>query len=388
MKYNISGRAQQLSSSAIREILKVTEDPEVISFAGGLPSHETFPIELIKGAAEKILFSSPESALQYAPTDGFRALREWIGTKHGVDAERVIITSGSQQGLDLIAKLLIEPGQTVLLENPTYLGALQAFSLYSPIFRSLECDQSGIIADAIDCKIAGGISFLYTMPNFQNPTGRRMTYERRMDVLSKLQGSNIIVVEDDPYGELYFNGNPIPSMLSLDPDRVIYLGSFSKIIAPGLRVGYIVAPKDLIGKLIQIKQASDLHTSEFSQRIIYEVIKDDFLGNHVGKIRSLYLERRNSMMAALGNHCSEVMTWNTPDGGMFLWARSKSISSERLLSLSLNRENGPRVAFVPGRHFFMGHPDDYALRLSFVTVAPPHIERGIAHLGSLLKASC
>ncbi|QCP55149.1 PLP-dependent aminotransferase family protein [Trinickia violacea] len=385
MQFDISQRAQRLTSSAIREILKVTEDPSVISFAGGIPSPQTFPVGLMKEACARILDFAPHAALQYAPTEGYTPLREWIAERHGVTADRVLITTGSQQALDLLAKVLIDPGSRILVENPTYLGALQAFSLFEPILTPIECDGEGIVPGALTEETILGARFVYTMPNFQNPTGRRLPVSRRRQLVAAMKAANIVVIEDDPYGELDYSGEPLPTLLSMNPDGVVYLGSFSKIIAPGLRVGYAIAPMPLIKKLVQTKQASDLHTSGFAQRMVYEVLDTGFLDAHLSQIRALYMAQRGAMLASLASHCALSMSWNAPEGGMFLWARvPDSVDAVRLLEKSLAHENGSRVAFVPGAPFYAGKVDAHTLRLSFVTVPPARIEEGVAQLASTL----
>jgi len=385
MNYEISERAKSLTSSAIREILKITDDPMVISFAGGVPAPQTFPAKLMQEAAVRLLSNAPESVLQYAPTEGSQLLREWIGGHHGVSADHVLITTGSQQALDLVAKVLIDPGCRVLLENPSYLGALQAFSLFDPVMVPITCDEDGIVPDALTAEIALGARFLYTMPNFQNPTGRRMSQARRERLLHELEKSEVIVVEDDPYGELSYDGQSLPTLRSMASERVIYLGSFSKVIAPGLRVGYVIAPMPLIAKLVQCKQASDLHTASLSQRLVYEVLNTGMLPKQLQTIRSLYRRQRDAMIDALNRHCSSLLTWNTPEGGMFLWARIQGhVCATQLLEALLTEVSSPRVAFVPGTPFFAGKPDLSALRLSFVTVPPERIEQGIAQIARVL----
>ncbi|MEX3935289.1 PLP-dependent aminotransferase family protein [Paraburkholderia phymatum] len=385
MHFDISQRAQRLTSSAIREILKVTEDSSVISFAGGIPSPQTFPVGLMKEACAAILDKAPHAALQYAPTEGYTPLREWIADRHGVTPDRVLITTGSQQALDLLAKVLVDPGSRILVENPTYLGALQAFSLFEPVVVPIECDDAGIVPEALTEAAIRGANFVYTMPNFQNPTGRRLPLARRHQFIAAMRAADVVVIEDDPYGELAYTGEPLPTLLSMNPDGVVYLGSFSKIVAPGLRVGYAIAPEPLMKKLVQTKQASDLHTSGFTQRMVYEALRTGFLDAHVKRICGLYAAQRDAMLTSLASHCASRMTWNVPEGGMFLWARvPDSVDATRLLETTLAPVSGPRVAFVPGSPFYAGVADTHTLRLSFVTVPPPRIEEGVAQLAAAL----
>ncbi|NLG76028.1 MAG: PLP-dependent aminotransferase family protein [Xanthomonadaceae bacterium] len=378
--WTFSQRAQKLTSSAIREILKVTERPEVISFAGGLPSPDTFPVERLREHAQRVLTEAPTPALQYGPTEGYMALREWIAAKHGASPANVLVTTGSQQGLDLLGKVLIDAGSRVLVETPTYLGALQAFSLCEPQFVSVPSDDEGPITSELTPAFTKDARFLYCLPNFQNPTGRRIALERRQ-ALARIASDSLLVLEDDPYGALSYRGDTLPTLQSLNPDGVVYMGSFSKVLAPGLRVGFLIAPEGLHRKLVQAKQAADLHTPSFTQRIVYEAIKDGFLDTHVPTIRKLYAERCSAMLAAMERHFPADVHWNRPEGGMFIWVRlPPTIDSGVLLGKAI-AEN---VAFVPGAPFFANDPQANTLRLSFVTVPPERIEKGIAILGELL----
>ncbi|RZA31268.1 MAG: PLP-dependent aminotransferase family protein, partial [Lysobacteraceae bacterium] len=366
----ISKRAQGLTSSAIREILKVTERPEVISFAGGLPSPDTFPIERMRWACTKVLDEAPQAALQYGPTEGFTPLREWVAARLSqngatIRASQVLITTGSQQGLDLLGKVLIDEGSKVLVETPSYLGALQAFSLFQPAFSAMETDEQGIVTDALTPAQLEGARFMYCLPNFQNPTGRRMPLERRKALLGKAIAAGVPVVEDDPYGELCYSGDILPSLLSMAPDKVIYMGSFSKVLAPGLRLGFVVAPEELHGKLVQAKQAADLHTPSFSQRIVYEAVQDGFLDAHIPTIRTLYAHQCQLMLAALDKYFPGEARWNQPEGGMFIWVDlPEGVDSSKLLAKAIEQN----VAFVPGAPFYATEPRPNTLRLSFVTV--------------------
>ncbi|KDP83950.1 aminotransferase-like domain-containing protein [Cupriavidus basilensis] len=382
MNWAISRRAQQLTSSAIREILKVTERPEVISFAGGLPSPATFPVAAMEQAVARIFADNPQAALQYAATEGYMPLREFIAKRHNVDVERVLITTGSQQALDLIAKVMIDPGSPVLVETPSYLGALQAFSLFEPEFVSVPGDDKSLLPEALTPELTAGARFLYALPNFQNPTGRRMPLERRQALVARARELGVLLVEDDPYGELSYHGDQLPSLLSMNPDGVIYMGSFSKILAPGLRLGFVIAPPDLHFKLCQAKQASDLHTPSFTQRLAYEVVRDGLLDTHIPTIRTLYAAQCQAMLDSLGRHMPEGVTWNAPEGGMFIWMElPEGLDSMEILQEAVKRN----VAYVPGAPFYASNPRRNALRLAFVTVAPERIEQGVAILGTLFR---
>jgi 2-aminoadipate transaminase len=386
--YTLSRRAQALTSSAIREILKVTERPEVISFAGGLPSPATFPVERMREVTEKVLREAPHAALQYGPTEGFTPLREWIAERLSrggptIPASRVLITTGSQQGLDLLGKVLVDEGSKVLVETPSYLGALQAFSMFAPQFASLPSDEYGIVTDALTPEQLAGARFLYCLPNFQNPTGRRMPLERRKALVALADAAGVPLVEDDPYGELSYAGELLPSLLSMNPDGVIYMGSFSKVLAPGLRLGYVVAPEPVFGKMVQAKQAADLHTPSFSQRIVYEAVQDGFIDRHIPQIRTLYAAQCEHMLAALEREFPPQVSWNRPDGGMFIWVDlPEGVDSGALLAKAIERN----VAFVPGAPFYAVDPKKNTLRLSFVTVPGDKIDIGVKILGELLKA--
>jgi 2-aminoadipate transaminase len=390
--WQLSERARKLTSSAIREILKVTERPEVISFAGGLPAPSTFPAERMRAASDRILRDTPAAALQYSATEGYLPLREWIAARHSgsgasgnvqIRPTQVLITTGSQQALDLLGKVLVCPQSPVLVETPTYLGALQSFSLYEPRYVQVPTDDAGLIPAALTPDLTAGARLLYAQPNFQNPTGRRLTVERRRELAAFAQHAPFPVIEDDPYGALDYRGEPLPTMLSMAPEHIVHLGSFSKVLAPGLRVGYIIVPEALHFKLVQAKQATDLHTPSFTQRIVHEVVKDGFLDTHVPTIRALYRDQCAAMLAALERYMPEGVAWNEPEGGMFVWVQlPPAIDTMKLLDEAIEQN----VAFVPGAPFFANEAQHNMLRLSFVTVPPEKIDAGIARLAALVRA--
>ncbi len=383
-----SGRAKAIQSSAIREILKVTERPEVISFAGGLPAPETFPVKETLAALEKVLTTNGKGALQYSTTEGYAPLREWIAARNSrpgapVHPDQVLMVSGSQQGLDLLSKVLVDPGDTVLVETPTYLGALQAFSLFEPKYVSIPSDENGLRPETMGESLRGA-KFLYCLPNFQNPTGRLLAEERRYRLAEKARELDLLILEDDPYGELSYAGDTPCSIRSLAPERTVYMGSFSKVLSPGIRLGYVIAPEALRAKLVQAKQATDLHTSTLSQMAAYEVIKNGFLDSHIPTIRKLYGDQCQAMLSALSRHMPEGVRWNEPKGGMFLWAElPKGMDASALLAKAVEE----CVAFVPGMPFFAENPSIEALRLAFVTVPPPRIEEGVKRLAALINAN-
>ncbi len=382
MSWTISQRAQQLTSSAIREILKVTERPEVISFAGGLPSPATFPVAEMQEACARVFADNPQAALQYGPTEGLMPLREWIAARHNVSASRVVVTTGSQQGLDLLGKVLIDPGSKVLVETPTYLGALQAFSMYEPNYVSVASDEKGLLPEAITAEVAADARFFYTIPNFQNPTGRRLPLDRRQALVARAQEHGVLLLEDDPYGALSYTGDQLPSLLSMNPDGVVYMGSFSKILAPGLRLGFVIAPEDILFKLVQAKQASDLHTPSFTQRVAYETLKTGLLDKHIPQIRQLYAGQCTAMLDALQQHMPQGVRWNQPEGGMFIWVElPEQINSMQLLEHAVAQN----VAFVPGGPFYANEARHNTLRLSFATVPPEKIVQGVGILAGLIR---
>jgi len=383
----LARRAERMNPSVIREILKITERPGIISLAGGLPSPDSFPIEAMREATERVLRDAPREALQYAASEGFAPLREWVAAhlaEQGihVDATQVLITTGSQQGLDLVGKVLIDAGSGVAVEAPTYLGALQAFAPYEPEVITVPCDADGPLPESLG--MAKGARFLYVLPNFQNPSGRCMSESRRSALADAARAIGLPLVEDNPYGDLWFDAPPPPPLASRWAEGTVYLGSFSKVLAPGLRLGYVVAPHVLMPKLLQAKQAADLHTAGFNQRVVYEVIRHGFLREHVPTIRARYKAQRDAMRTALETHMPAGCHWTVPHGGMFFWVElPEGVDATALLPDAVARG----MAYVPGAAFFAADPKRNTLRLSFVTVAAPEIERGVALLAQALKAS-
>ena len=382
--WQLARRADRMNPSVIREILKITERPGVLSLAGGLPSPDTFPIQAMRDATERVLRDTPREALQYAASEGFAPLREWVAAQMAaqglkVDVSQVLITTGSQQGLDLVGKVLIDAGSKVAVESPTYLGALQAFAPYEPEVLSVACDDEGPLPDALGT--ARGARFLYLLPNFQNPSGRCMGAERRVALADAARQLGLPIVEDNPYGDLWFDQPPPPPLATLWPEGTVYLGSFSKVLAPGLRLGYVIAPSAMMPKLLQAKQAADLHSPGFNQRVVHEVIRNGFLDQHVPTIRARYKAHRDAMRAALEAHMPSGCRWNVPVGGMFFWIElPEGIDATALLPKAV--ELG--MAYVPGAAFFAERPRANTLRLSFVTVPPAQIERGVALLAQAL----
>jgi 2-aminoadipate transaminase len=382
--WTLARRAERMNPSVIREILKVTERPGIISFAGGLPSPRTFPVAAFAEACETVLRTDGQGALQYAASEGYRPLREAVARQlpWAVDPEQVMITTGSQQGLDLVAKVLIDSGSRVLVETPTYLGALQAFAPMEPEVVGVASDAEGVDVADLAAQRADA-RFFYVLPNFQNPTGRTMSEARRQALVQTARELALPIVEDNPYGDLWFDAPPPAPLTARHPEGSIYLGSFSKVLAPGLRLGYLVAPPHVLPKLLQAKQAADLHSPGFNQRMVAEVLRDGFLERHVPTIRALYHAQRDAMLAAMERDMQGLgVQWNVPDGGMFLWARLPA-GMDAIALLPKAVERG--VAFVPGAPFYAGEPDARTLRLSFVTSTTEQIASGIATLAATIR---
>jgi 2-aminoadipate transaminase len=402
-KARYAQRNQRMGRSIIRELLKLTLQPDVISFGGGLPAPELFPINECREAVCQVLAEQGENALQYGPTEGYLPLRQFVCERmrrYGIDAEpaNVVITNGAQQALDLIGKLLINPGDRVLVEEPTYLGALQAWNAYQAEYISVRSDDNGLCTDELEAALRVGPKFMYVLPNFQNPSGTTLPLHRRLELVRLSNKYGIPIVEDDPYGALRFEGEHLPPLVALDVDfhrsyglnghgymegNVIYLGTFSKTLAPGLRLGWVVAPVEVIDQLVMAKQGTDLHTSNFTQMVAYEIARTDFFDEHVRTIRKVYGERRHVMLRALERYFPEGCSWTQPQGGLFLWARVPEWIDTAAL---LQRAVAFKVAYVPGSAFY-ANPDHgrNTMRLNFSNAQPAQIEEGIRRLGNLLK---
>ena len=389
--WTLAQRAARMNPSVIREILKVTERPGIISLAGGLPAPQTFPIEAFADAAAQVLGRDGAAALQYAASEGYAPLRQAVADSlpWEVHPDQVLITTGSQQALDLVAKVLIDEGSRVLVETPTYLGALQAFAPMQPRIEAVASDEDGIDADDLAAKVGSGADkarFLYVLPNFQNPTGRTMTEARRQQLVERAAQLGLPILEDNPYGDLWFDQPPPAPLSARNPEDCIYMGSFSKVLAPGLRLGFVVAPAHIYPKLLQAKQAADLHTPSFNQRLVAEVLQHGFLERHVPTIRQLYQRQCQAMLAALEQHLAPLgVSWSRPAGGMFLWLRLPAgLDALELLPRAVQRG----VAFVPGAAFYAEDADARTLRLSFVTASEEQIGTAIAALADAIRSGC
>jgi 2-aminoadipate transaminase len=389
-----------MGSSAIRELLKLTQQPDLISFAGGLPAPEMFPTEQVKAACDVVLTEMGAQALQYSTTEGYPPLRELIVrhmARYGVKVtiDNVVITTGSQSALDLIGKLLINPGDRILTENPTYLGALQAFTAYQAQYVTVPIDDDGLQVSHLEAGLRAGPKFMYILPNFQNPTGVTLSLTRRYDLISLAEEYGVPIVEDDPYGQLRYEGEHIKPLVVLDAEylgcdgdgstytgNVIYTSTFSKTLAPGLRLGWIVAPNDVVARLVQMKQGTDLHTSSFDQMVAYEVAHGGFLDKHIRTIRKVYGQRRDVMLHALEEYFPPEVHWTHPHGGLFLWVTTPaSIDTADLLKDAIKE----KVAFVPGYSFHPAGGGHNTMRLNFSNAKEEQIVEGIRRMSLAIK---
>lgn len=380
-----AARTQRIQASTIREILKLTTQPGFISFAGGLPAADLFPIQRIGEATQKVLAEHADKALQYSTTEGYLPLREWIaGRMPGASAENVQIVSGSQQGLDLIGKVFIDPGSKILVEAPTYLGALSSFNPYEPHYISVGMDEEGLRLDELEAALkAHRFKFMYVLPTFQNPSGRLMGLERRKAIVALARKYQTPILEDDAYAELYFSGQPLPTLYALDLElgggNVIYLSTTSKTLAPGLRVAWVVGPKPVIQKIVYAKQGADLHSPTLNQMLVYELVQDgEWFQAQIGKIRQTYQTRRTWMLEALQKYMPEDIGWIVPQGGMFFWLTApQGLDSLELLKQAVEE----KMAFVPGQPFYADGSGQNTLRLSYSSATHEQIEEGIKRLG-------
>lgn len=388
MEQLLSQRINHAQPSFIREVLKVAGNPGIISFAGGLPNPALFPVAALKHATAAVLDEEGAAALQYTSTEGHAGLREWIAERYrvrqglAIDPAQILITNGSQQALDLIGKVLIDAGDGVVIEEPGYLGAIQALTLYQPHFMPVPLDDDGLEPDALRHLLASQRpKLLYSVPNFQNPSGISYSDARRHQIAALLAGRDMLLVEDNPYGELRFSGHEPASFAALLPEQTLLLGSFSKVVAPSLRIGWIVAPPWLMRKLVIAKQAADLHTTGFAQRVLHRYLCDNDLDRHLGAVISVYARQMAAMRQAIGQHFPATVCTTAPEGGMFLWATlPQHLSALGLFNAAVARQ----VAFVPGHPFYVGRHDSNTLRLNFTNTDESIIGDGIARLGRVL----
>jgi 2-aminoadipate transaminase len=384
-----ASRMNTIPKSFIREILKVTEDPEIISFAGGLPNPRFFPVQEIAQATAAVLAEADGAPLQYSTTEGYGPLREYIAQryrdKRGLDIspDEILITNGSQQALDLIGKVFIGQADAIAIERPAYLGAIQAFSAYEPQFFPVPLADDGVDIERLQAVLAEHrVKFFHTVINFQNPSGISYSHDKRQQLAELLGQHNTIVLEDDPYAELQFEGTPTPSMRTWLNDRAVLLGSFSKIVAPGLRLGWICAAREIMSKLVVAKQASDLHSNSLCQRMLHHYLTHNDIDRHIATISTAYGSQRDAMIAAIETHCPAEVSFTRPQGGMFLWMTLPP----QLAAIELfERAVGKRVAFVPGTPFFVDGGGVHNMRLNFSNADANRIEEGIRRLGRIMK---
>lgn len=391
MEYQYAKRMAQLKASEIRELLKITEMPEIISFAGGLPAPELFPVEEIMEASRRVLLEDGRSALQYSTTEGYAPLRKWIADRvnktrgTAFDEDNILITNGSQQALDLTGKVFLDEGDTVLCECPTYLAAISAFKAYSCGFKEVPTDNDGMIPEALETllKTTERVKIIYAIPDFQNPTGRSWNLARRKRLYELAEKYKVVVLEDDPYGELRFEGDRIPSIKSFDQSGCVFIfGTFSKIFCPGYRIGWVAGDKEAIKKYVLVKQGADLQCNTLAQREIMKWLELYDIDRHIEKIRAVYRKRRDITVNVMENEFPESVAFTRPQGGLFTWAvLPEHIDARELLKKSLER----KVAFVPGGSFFPNGGHENTMRLNFSNMPEDRLADGLTRLGDIIK---
>jgi len=397
-EYRYAYRMKSMKSSVIRELLKLTQKPEIISFAGGLPAPKIFPVKEFQEAAYRALENNAEKALQYGTTEGYLPLREMIAERSAryglkINASNVAITSGSQQALDLIGRLFINRGDKIIVENPTYLGALQAWNAYGADYIPVPMDKEGMITSELEKALRKGAKFIYVLPNFQNPSGVTLSLQRRKELVELADRYGTPIVEDDPYGQIRFEGEHLPPVSVIDSEyreqegssydsNVIYLSTFSKLLAPGIRIAWVIGAEGVIRKLVQAKQGADLHTSSFNQISVYEISQNNFLDKHVEVIRATYKVQRDAMLEAMDEFFPAEVKWTHPKGGMFLFVTlPKNLDATELFEKAIKKN----VAYVPGVAFHALGGGKNTMRLNFSYPDSDTIREGIARLGNMLK---
>ena len=390
-EHRLAQRTRRMESSVIREMLKFTTQPDVISFAGGLPAPELFPVREFQEACRHILETDGPTSLQYSPTEGFLPLKEYLAdtmSRYGimVEVENILIVNGSQQGLDLVGKLFVDPEACVVCSRPTYLGALQAWNAYEASYCTVPMDENGTLVDELEALLKKGTRprFIYELPNFHNPAGNTLSLERRQRVAHLAREYDLVIIEDDPYGELRFEGEDLTPLFRLAPERTIYLSTFSKTLAPGIRLAWITAPKPIISRLVQAKQGADLHCGTFVQMVANDICQRGILRQHVRRLRQVYRQRRDAMMDAIAEHFPQEVTFTKPLGGLFLWARAPEAINTRDFLLKAVEA---KVAYVPGFAFYPGEQGgEHSMRLNFSNASIEMINEGIYRLGRAMKA--
>lgn len=392
MNIKLARRMAGLRASEIREILKLTQRSEVISFAGGLPATETFPSSDIAAVTADVLAEHGASALQYSPTEGFPPLRKSIAERMntvfgtGVSADEILVTSGSQQGIDLLGRVLLDEGDVVLCESPTYLGAINALKAYQPGFVEIATDDEGMVISDLERRLTGldRVKLIYVVPDFQNPSGRTWTLERRRQVMELVRRFQVPVAEDSPYAEVRLEGELVPPLKALPGNEwVVYLGTFSKVFCPGMRIGWLCAVEEIYRRLVHVKQGVDLHTSTLGQMQLAAYLDRFDIGENIQRIIALYRERRDTMLASMQEHFPPGVRWTTPEGGLFVWVTLPDhLNARDLLVRCLEND----VAFVPGGPFFPNGGNENTLRMSFSSAPPERIREGIRRMAAVLRA--
>ena len=390
MALRFAKRMDNMKASEIRELLKLTQKPEVISFAGGLPAPELFPIEEMKKAATKVLSEKGAAALQYGPTEGYNPLREKIlkrmaKVKVNATIDNILITSGSQQGLDFAARVFINPGDVIICESPTYLGAINAFKACEPRFVEVPTDDNGMILEELEkaLKENPNAKFIYVIPDFQNPTGKTWSIERRKGLVELANKYNVAVIEDNPYGELRFEGEILPALKHFDTEgRVIFLGTFSKILTPGLRLGWICADQEVLSKFIMVKQGADLQSGTSAQMEVDQLLEDYDVEEHIKKIIEVYKRRKDLMIKTMEEEFPEGVTWTDPEGGLFTWVVLPEHLNARELAVKALEKN---VAYVPGGAFFPNGGHENTFRVNYSNMSEERIVEGVKRLGEVLR---
>lgn len=392
MKYLLSDRMHGMEASAIRELLKVAQDPTVIAFSAGNPAPESFPIAEMAEISASIYKNSPAKAFQYGISEGYPPLRELTAKRLkeklniGKDFDQLIIVSGAQQGMELSTKMLTNPGDTVICESPSFIGSINAFKSYDLNLKSVEMDEMGIVPESLEAIVKEDprVRFLYTIPTFQNPSGRTMTLERRKKVLEIAIKYDFLILEDNPYGELRYTGEEIPTIKSMDHEgRVIYVGSYSKVLAPGIRLGFVSAHKDIIAKMVIAKQVSDVHTNQFFMMLAAEYLEKCDFDQHISSVRKLYKDKLDLMSESIEKYFPKEVIFHKPDGGLFLWCQlPEGYDAMKLCKLAGEK----KVSIVPGRVFEVEEKEiSGTFRMNFSTPSDENIVKGVKILGPVIK---
>lgn len=390
MALKYAKRMDNIRASEIRELLKLTQRPEIISFAGGLPAPELFPIEELIRVGKEVLEKHGQQALQYGPTEGYPGLRQGITKRMkkihvDVSPEDILVTTGSQQGLDFAAKIFINPGDIIICESPTYLGAINAFKAYEPEFIEIETDDDGMLMDQLEEALANteNVKFIYVIPDFQNPTGKTWSVERRIKLIELANKYDVAIVEDNPYGELRFEGEILPSIMHYDTEgRVIFLGTFSKILCPGMRVGWVAAQKEVLNKFVLVKQGADLQSSTITQIEVAKFLEEYDIEDHIEKIKDVYRKRRDLMIETMKKEFPEEVKFTYPEGGLFTWAELPNDLNARELALKALEQN---VAYVPGGSFYPNGGKENTMRINYSNMDEERIVEGIKRLGKVFR---